>query len=243
VINSPTPIPSFPPVRGSTSDRIIEIAGLVKEYGPPSARISVLRGLDLTIQRGERVALLGKSGSGKSTLLNLLGGLDEPTSGTVIVDGHDLGNMTANERADYRLGVVGMIFQAFYLVPTRSAVENVEMPMILAGELRPVRRDRAAAALHAVGMSHRVEHTPAQLSGGERQRVAIARALVNRPKLLLADEPTGNLDTQTGKEVIALILDYVRSSGATMILVTHDEELADRCATRILHMQDGVILG
>jgi len=227
----------------ATADRIIDISGLVKEYGPRSAPIPVLRGVDLMIPPGQRVALLGKSGSGKSTLLNLLGGLDEPTSGTIVVAGHDLANMTSNERADYRLSVVGMIFQAFYLVPTRTAVENVEMPMLLAGESRSQRRQQAASALEAVGMSHRLLHTPAQLSGGERQRVAIARALVNRPRLLLADEPTGNLDTRTGEEVIALILDYVKSNNATLILVTHDEELADRCATRILHMQDGMILG
>jgi predicted ABC-type transport system involved in lysophospholipase L1 biosynthesis ATPase subunit len=243
VIQTPSPSPTAAAVERSTSDRIIEIAGLVKEYGPPSARIPVLRGVELVIPRGERVALLGKSGSGKSTLLNLLGGLDEATSGMIVVDGHDLANMKSNERADYRLSVVGMVFQAFYLAPTLSAVENVELPMVLAGQPRPLRRERAASALGAVGMSHRMGHTPAQLSGGERQRVAIARALVNRPRLLLADEPTGNLDTQTGDEVIALILDYVKSSGATMILVTHDEELAERCATRILHMQDGVILG
>ena len=230
-------------INNSVSDRIIEIAGLVKEYGPSSARVPVLRGLDLVIPRGERVALLGRSGSGKSTLLNLLGGLDSPTSGKIVVDGQDLSDMTSNERASYRLSTVGMIFQAFYLVPGRNALENVEMPMILAGSPRAARREQAMAALAAVEMSHRLNHSPAELSGGERQRVAIARALVNRPKLLLADEPTGNLDTHTGDEVIALILDFVKSSGATMILVTHDEELAERCATRLLRMQDGMIVG
>jgi putative ABC transport system ATP-binding protein len=136
-----------------------------------------------------------------------------------------------------------MIFQAFYLVPGRTALENVEMPMILAGAPKAARREQAAAALAAVEMSHRLNHSPSELSGGERQRVAIARALVNRPRLLLADEPTGNLDSHTGDEVIALILDFVKTSGATMILVTHDEELAERCATRLLRMQDGMILG
>jgi predicted ABC-type transport system involved in lysophospholipase L1 biosynthesis ATPase subunit len=229
-------------VNGQSAGRLVDIAGLVKEYGAPAARIPVLRGLHLAIPRGERVALRGKSGSGKSTLLNLLGGLDAPTAGRIVVDGHDLSVMSSNERAAYRLSTVGMIFQAFYLVPTRTALENVEMPMILAGGARSERRKAAARALEGVGMSHRLDHLPTQLSGGERQRVAIARALVNRPKLLLADEPTGNLDTATGDEVITLILDYVRDAGATLLLVTHDEELAERCATRILRMQDGMIV-
>lgn len=228
---------------GPPTEPLVEIAGLVKEYGLPSARIQVLRGIDLTIPRGQRVALLGKSGSGKSTLLNLLGGLDVPTSGSIRVDSHDLASTTANERAIYRLSTVGMIFQAFYLVPHRSALENVEMPMILAGVAKKERKTIAMTALESVGLGHRLTHHPDQLSGGERQRVAIARALVNRPKLLLADEPTGNLDTVTGAEVLNIILDYVESNHAAMLLVTHDEELARRCATRILRMQDGLLLG
>ncbi len=230
-------------LNGPITRPLVEIAALVKEYGPPSARISVLRGLHLAIPHGQRAALLGKSGSGKSTLLNLLGGLDVPTSGAIHVDGRDLAAMTANERALYRLSTVGMIFQAFYLVPSRNALENVEMPMVLAGASRKERRDVAAAALESVGLGHRLSHRPDQLSGGERQRVAIARALVNRPKLLLADEPTGNLDTVTGGEVLDIILDYIQSSGAALMLVTHDEELAERCATRILRMQDGMLVG
>jgi predicted ABC-type transport system involved in lysophospholipase L1 biosynthesis ATPase subunit len=222
---------------------LVEIAGLVKEYGPASARIRVLRGLDLAIPYGQRIALLGKSGSGKSTLLNLLGGLDAPTSGSIHVDGRDLATLNSNERALYRLSTVGMIFQAFYLVPSRTAIENVEMPMIFAGASKKQRRVVAAEALEAVGLGHRMTHRPDALSGGERQRVAIARALVNRPKLLLADEPTGNLDTVTGSEVLGIILDYVQSSGAAFVLVTHDEELAGRCATRILRMQDGMLIG
>lgn len=222
---------------------LVQIEQLVKEYGPPAARIPVLRGIDLTIGYAQRIALRGKSGSGKSTLLNLLGGLDVPTSGTIRVDGHDLSVTTANERANYRLSTVGMIFQAFYLVPTRTAVENVEMPMVIAGTPKKERRAFALQALESVGLGHRLTHRPDQLSGGERQRVAIARALVNRPKLLLADEPTGNLDTVTGAEVLKLILEYVESNGASLLLVTHDEELARHCATRILHMQDGMLMG
>lgn len=227
------------PVAGS----LVEIAGLTKTYGPAAALIPVLRGLDLTIPHGQRVALLGKSGSGKSTLLNLLGGLDVPTSGSIHVNGRDLATMTANERALYRLSTVGMIFQAFYLVPSRNALENVELPTILAGLSRKERQTIAAAALESVGLGHRLTHRPDQLSGGERQRVAIARALVNRPRLLLADEPTGNLDTVTGEEVLDIILQYVEFSGAALLLVTHDDELARRCATRILRMQDGMLIG
>ena len=232
-----------PSTNGQIPDRLVEIDSLKKEFGPVSARISVLNRVNLIIPRGERVALLGRSGSGKSTLLNLLGGLDVPTSGTIRIGGLDLARMSVNERAQYRLTTVGMIFQSFYLVPTRSALENVEMPLILAGSPRSERRTLALQALQAVAMNHRLGHSPAQLSGGERQRVAIARALINRPRLLLADEPTGNLDTVTGDEVIRLILDYVKESGATLILVTHDEELANRCASRILRMQDGSLIG
>jgi predicted ABC-type transport system involved in lysophospholipase L1 biosynthesis ATPase subunit len=221
----------------------MSIEGLSKEYGPPSARISVLGDVNLTIAKGERIALLGKSGSGKSTLLNLLGGLDVPTAGSIHIDGRDLAALTSDERANYRLTTVGMVFQSFNLIPSRTALENVEMPMVLAGKGRLERRRQAMQALEAVGMSHRLEHDPSQLSGGERQRVAIARALVNRPRLLLADEPTGNLDTATGKEVVALLLDFLQATGASLLLVTHDEELARRCASRILRMQDGVIIG
>lgn len=239
----PATIESPSKTSGSVTDDLVEIASLIKEYGPTAARIPVLRSLDLSIPRGQRLALLGKSGSGKSTLLNLLGGLDVPTSGSIHVDGRDLATMTANELADYRLSTVGMIFQAFYLVPSRTALENVEMPMILAGRAKKDRRAIAVHALESVGLGHRMSHHPDQLSGGERQRVAIARALVNRPKLLLADEPTGNLDTVTGSEVLGIILEYVRTSGAALLLVTHDMELAQRCATRILRMQDGMLTG
>lgn len=224
------------------SEPLVAIADLVKEYGPPAARLRVIHELNLAIREGEQIALLGKSGSGKSTLLNLLGGLDVPTSGSIRVAGRDLAGMTSNQRAEYRLNTVGMIFQSFYLVPSRSALENVEMPMVLAGRPRAERRTLATAALEAVGMGSRMIHRPGELSGGERQRVAIARALVNRPRLLLADEPTGNLDTATGEQVVSILLEFLRSSGAALILVTHDEELARRCATRILRMQDGMLV-
>jgi predicted ABC-type transport system involved in lysophospholipase L1 biosynthesis ATPase subunit len=243
VIPSPATVDRSPSLNGPAPDCLVCVEGVSKEFGPPSARISVLRNLSLTIAKGERIAMLGKSGSGKSTLLNLLGGLDVPTEGSIRIDGADLAALTSNERANYRLTTVGMVFQSYNLIPSRTALENVEMPMVLAGQGRAERRRHAAQALAAVGMSHRLKHYPNQLSGGERQRVAIARALVNRPRLLLADEPTGNLDTATGKEIVALLLDFLQASGASMLLVTHDEELARRCATRTLRMQDGVIVG
>jgi predicted ABC-type transport system involved in lysophospholipase L1 biosynthesis ATPase subunit len=219
-------------------DPLVRTVDLHKSYGS----VSVLRGVSLEVARGERVAVLGKSGSGKSTLLHLIGGLDVPTSGQIVVAGRDLGRISRNERAEFRLGSVGIIFQAFHLVPNRSAVENVELPMTFAAILPRQRRKQAAAALEAVGLGHRLKHRPAELSGGERQRVAVARALVNRPRLLLADEPTGNLDSSTGAEVMAEILSQVQAIGAALMLVTHDEELARRSSDRLLHMQDGVLV-
>jgi predicted ABC-type transport system involved in lysophospholipase L1 biosynthesis ATPase subunit len=218
-------------------DPLVRTTDLHKSYGS----VSVLRGVTLDVPSGERVSVLGKSGSGKSTLLHLIGGLDVPTSGQIIVAGLDLGAISRNERAEFRLSSVGIIFQAFHLIPNRSAVENVELPMTFAGISVRQRRRQAAAALDAVGLGHRLKHRPAELSGGERQRVAVARALVNRPRLLLADEPTGNLDSATGAEVMEEILRQVKSIGATLMLVTHDEELAARSSDRVLHMQDGVL--
>jgi putative ABC transport system ATP-binding protein len=219
-------------------DPLVRTRDLVKDYGS----VSVLRGVSLDVAPGERVAILGKSGSGKSTLLHLLGGLDVPTSGEVWVAGSNLGRLGRNERADFRLATVGIIFQAFHLIPNRSAQENVELPMVFSAEPVRDRRQKAAATLDAVGLGHRLKHRPAELSGGERQRVAVARALVNRPKLLLADEPTGNLDTATGAEVMDEILRQVKAMGAALVLVTHDEELARRSSDRVLHMQDGVLV-
>src|SRR5262249_14129251 len=181
----------------SPDPAFVRLAGVTRTYGPATAPVAALRGADLEVRRGEKVALLGRSGSGKSTLLHLLAGLDRCTSGSISVAGRDLTAMSANEFADYRRTTVGMVFQAYHLIPSRSALQNVEVPMILAG--RPKRERRAAArrALEAVGLGHRLGHLPAELSGGEQQRVAIARALINNPELLLADEPTGNLDSTT----------------------------------------------
>jgi predicted ABC-type transport system involved in lysophospholipase L1 biosynthesis ATPase subunit len=220
----------------------VRAVDLVKSYGSISAPVAALRGVSLEIRRGERIALLGKSGSGKSTLLNLIGGLDRPSSGSLWIAGRDLSRLTANELADYRQTTVGMVFQSFNLVASRTALQNVELPMIFAGRPPRERRFAARRALEAVGLSHRLTHRPAELSGGEHQRVAIARALVNRPQLLLADEPTGNLDTVTAADVIAVLDAHVRSHGCTLILVTHEEELAGRLTDRCLRLQDGLLV-
>ena len=214
---------------------------LSKSYGPPAARVAVLRDVDLLIHRGERVALLGKSGSGKSTLLNLLAALDVPDAGELAVGGVDLHALDSAGLADYRLRSVGIVFQAFHLLPGRSAQENVEWPLTLAGVSRAERRRRAAEALDSVGLSHRLTHRPSKLSGGEKQRVAVARALIQRPPLVLADEPTGNLDTASGAAVMHLIREHVDRAGATLILVTHDRELAEAHAGRVVEMRDGAI--
>jgi ABC-type lipoprotein export system ATPase subunit len=215
---------------------------LTKSYGKAHAAVYALRGVSLEIRNGERIALLGKSGSGKSTLLNLLGGVDRPTEGGLEVAGRELDRLSSRNLARFRSAAVGLIFQSFNLVPSRTAVQNVELPMIFAGLSRVQRRLEARRALEAVGLSERLDHRPAQLSGGENQRVAIARALVNRPQVLLADEPTGNLDSTTAREVMALIADHMKKSGATLILVTHDEELAGTYTDRVIRLKDGQLL-
>jgi ABC-type lipoprotein export system ATPase subunit len=227
------------PSNGALAVQAIDV---VKSYGSSSTMVHALRGISLEIQRAERVALLGKSGSGKSTLLNVLGGLDRPSGGTIWVSGHDLGRLSARRLALYRLATVGMIFQAYNLIPSRTALQNVELPMVFAGRPPHERRQTARRALEAVGLGDRLDHRPAELSGGEQQRVAIARALVNDPQILLADEPTGNLDTETASEILELLSVHLRDHGTTLILVTHDEELARRHAGRILRMKDGQML-
>jgi predicted ABC-type transport system involved in lysophospholipase L1 biosynthesis ATPase subunit len=223
----------------SAANPAIRTLDLSRSYGKTSAVIHALRGVSLEVGCGERVALLGKSGSGKSTLLNLLGGLDRPTSGQVLAAGLDLARLSSRQLARYRLATVGMIFQSFNLVPSRTALQNVELPLVLAGVSPARRRAAGVAALEAVGLGARLHHRPAELSGGECQRAAIARALVNSPQILLADEPTGNLDSATAAEVVAVLTAHLDRLGATLVLVTHDEELARRCAARILRLQDG----
>jgi predicted ABC-type transport system involved in lysophospholipase L1 biosynthesis ATPase subunit len=203
--------------------------------------VAALRGITLGVRRGERVALLGKSGSGKSTLLNLLAGLDHPTSGTLHVAGNDLPRLSARQLARFRSVTIGMIFQSFNLIASRTALQNVELPMIFSGTSPRQRQEQARAALEAVGLGDRLHHRPAQMSGGENQRVAVARSLVNRPDIILADEPTGNLDSSTARGVIDLIMQHVLKQGATFILVTHDEELAATCTSRVVRLKDGQI--
>jgi ABC-type lipoprotein export system ATPase subunit len=218
----------------------IRLVGVTRTYGAAGGPQAVaLAGVSLEIQPGERVALLGKSGSGKSTLLNLLGGLDRPTTGRVSVCGRDLARLSSRELADHRLRTVGMIFQSFNLILTRTALQNVELPMIFAGRPRRDRKNRARAALEAVGLGHRLHHRPTELSGGEGQRVAIARAMVNEPAILLADEPTGNLDSATAAAIMGVLLDHLNQRCTTLVLVTHDEELAGRSADRTVRLHDG----
>ena len=215
---------------------------LAKTYGRPAAPVHALRGVSFEVRRGEKVALLGTSGSGKSTLLNLLGGLDRPTSGSVQVAGHELARMNGRDLAQHRLATVGMIFQSFNLIPSRTALENVALPLIFAGRPTAQRRDAARQALEAVGLGKRTDHRPTELSGGEQQRVAVARALVNQPAVLLADEPTGNLDRATAGEVLAMLTEHVAAHGTTLILVTHDEDLARRSTERVLRLLDGQLV-
>jgi putative ABC transport system ATP-binding protein len=223
----------------AADDVLVRAVEVVKHYGSEAAPVPALRGVSLDVRRGECIALLGRSGSGKSTLLNLLGGLDQATAGTIEVAGRDLGRLSRRELACYRLATVGMIFQSFNLIPSRTAWQNVELPMIFAGVSPGERKAAARKSLEAVGLGYRLHHRPAELSGGEHQRVAIARALVNQPKLLLADEPTGNLDSATAKEIMELLSSFVKQHGTTLILVTHEEELAAAHTDRMLRLHDG----
>ena len=227
--------------RDGRDEGVIQADEVRKVYGTKDARVEALRGVSIEVAGGERVALLGKSGSGKSTLLNLLGGLDRPSSGRLCVDGRDLHRLSGREMARFRSTTVGMIFQSFNLIASRSAVANVELPMVFAGRSRRDRLAAARGALEAVGLGTRLDHRPDELSGGESQRVAVARALVNRPRIVLADEPTGNLDSQTAQQVMDLILDHVHEHDATLVLVTHDEELAASCTDRVIRLVDGQI--
>ena len=206
---------------------------------------SVIRAVDNVsgaVARGEFLALLGSSGSGKSTLLNLIAGLDRPSSGSVIAHGQDLSKMSSLELARYRRQTVGMVFQSFNLLPRMTLEENVELPLRLAEVDRSERAARVREALHRVGLEKRIGHRPSELSGGEQQRTAIARALVNRPKILLADEPTGNLDSTTGESILTLLREIQRNPGMTIVMVTHERALAERFADRLAVMGDGKLL-
>ena len=217
---------------------LIRAIGLHREYRMGEQHVHALRGVDLEIEEGEMVALLGRSGSGKSTLLNIIGGLDQPTGGRIEVAARDLSALGRGALSRYRRSMVGFVFQSFNLVPRMCAWENVSLPMVFAGHRRSERRKRAIEMLERVGLAERAEHRPSQLSGGEQQRVAIARALVNGPKLLLCDEPTGNLDSATSQGIMELIT-QTHQEGNTVLMVTHDPEIVDRHATRTLRMSDG----
>ncbi len=221
---------------------LIELEDICKTYHLGEIDVPVLKGITLTVARGELVALMGASGSGKSTLMNILGCLDRPTSGRYILDGEDVSQLSSDQRAVVRSRKIGFVFQNFNLLPRTSALENVVMPLTYAVEYisdRDARRE-AVALLTRVGLGDRMDHEPSQLSGGQQQRVAIARALVNRPQMLLADEPTGNLDSRTSKEVLAMFQQLNRDEGLTIVLVTHDPEVA-RHAERVIHIHDGLI--
>jgi ABC-type lipoprotein export system ATPase subunit len=220
----------------------IGTVALTKSYGSSTAPVYALRGVTLEIMRGERVALLGKSGSGKSTLLNLLGGLDHATSGRLSVGGHELDRLSRRELSRFRSVTVGMIFQSFNLILSRTALENVELPLIFAGRAPRERRALAKQALESVGLADRLHHRPTEMSGGQSQRVAVARALANMPEIVLADEPTGNLDSDTSALVMGLILDHVQRHNATLVLVTHDDEIARTCTDRVIRLKDGQLL-
>jgi|SRR5579862_8021637 len=219
---------------------VIELTNLCKNYGESvdGAVVHALRGVNLSVAAGERVAVMGQSGSGKSTLLNIVCGLDEPSSGSIKIDGLELSTMSDDLRTHARREKIGMIFQTFNLLPTLSALENASLPLRLQGLSRREAEQRAAKLLDRVGLGGRSRHLPDELSGGERQRVAIARALVFNPPLLLADEPTGNLDTKTGDEILCLLDDLHREFATTMMLVTHNPDAADRCH-RICTLRDG----
>jgi ABC-type lipoprotein export system ATPase subunit len=225
----------------SDDSSVVELESVSKRYTMGTAEVHAVDGVSIRIRRAERLAILGKSGCGKSTLLNLVGGLDRPSSGEITVGGRDLAAMTSGQLAAYRRNRVGMIFQAYNLVPSRTALANVELPAIFAGRSRAERRAAARELLAAVGLARRMHHRPSELSGGEQQRVAIARALVNQPDLLLADEPTGNLDSKTAAEIVELLEATVAQRGATLVVVTHDEQSAERLADRIVRMTDGRI--
>jgi putative ABC transport system ATP-binding protein len=219
---------------------MIVATGITRSYDLGGVTVPALRGVSLTIDEGDYVAIVGTSGSGKSTLMHLLGALDRPTSGTLLIDGRDVSTLGPAEMAKLRNETIGFVFQSFHLLPRTTARDNVALPLVYRGTGRRERRERAAAMLERVGLAHRVDHRPNQLSGGEQQRVAIARALITSPSVLLADEPTGNLDSATGQQVLTL-LEELNAEGVAVVLVTHDREVAGRARRQIV-MKDGVIV-
>ncbi len=220
-------------------DELIRIQGLSKHYKVGTEVVKALRGVDLSIYRNEYVALMGPSGSGKSTLMNILGCLDTPTHGSYFLNGKDVSKLVDNELAEIRNSEIGFVFQTFNLLPRSTALDNVALPLIYAGQNKHIRRERALKVLDQVGLSDRTHHKPNELSGGQRQRVAVARALINNPSIILADEPTGNLDSKTSIEIMGLLQD-IHAAGNTIILVTHEEDIALH-AHRIVRLLDGEV--
>lgn len=218
---------------------VIELKNITRHFKIGAVEVKALQGVNLTINRGEYVALMGPSGSGKSTLMNMLGCLDTPTSGTYILNNHDVSNLSDNELAEIRNKEIGFVFQTFNLLARSTALENVTLPLVYAGLSKKERVQRATEVLQSVGLADRMTHKPNELSGGQRQRVAIARALVNHPSIILADEPTGNLDTKTSYEIMEL-MEQIHQQGNTVVIVTHEEDIARR-AKRIVRMRDGKI--
>jgi putative ABC transport system ATP-binding protein len=223
-----------------SSDWVVEAEGLKKVYKMGEMEVHALRGVSMQIQRGETLAIMGPSGSGKSTLMNILGCLDQPTEGDYLLDGENVARMNDNQLAEVRNHRVGFIFQSFNLLPRSNALSNVELPLRYAASNGKDRRRKAREALEAVGLGDRLRHRPNELSGGQQQRVAIARALVNNPSIIMADEPTGNLDSRSGKEIMDLLQRLNEERGVTLIIVTHDPEVARR-TRRVIHIRDGEV--
>ena len=225
--------------------KIVECRNIYKNYYQGKIEIPVLKNINFIVEEGDYTAIIGPSGSGKSTLMNLIGCLDKPTSGTLLIDGRDVGDLTGNELADLRLEKIGFVFQNFQLLGGQTALENVELPLTYANIPRKVRREMASEALSRVGLSDRMDFLPSQLSGGQKQRVAIARALVNNPRIVLADEPTGALDSHSGAQVMDLF-EALNKEGVTVLVITHDREIAARAGNRVEirdgelgHLEDG----
>lgn len=220
---------------------IVNATGIHKTYSTGAITVSALRGIDLQVKRGEMVAIMGPSGCGKTTTLNCLSGLDDIDSGTVVIDGQVIHDLPDDDRSDYRARRMGFVFQLYNLLPVLSAVENVEMPLLVSGISSKEARRRSLDLLEQVGLAERANHLPAELSGGQRQRVTIARALVNRPAIVWADEPTGDLDSETANEVMDLMIQLNKDSGETFVIVTHSREVGE-IADRIVRMKDGLVI-